>query len=318
MLRAILIVSVTAMATRPVASAETHPFRLPEWFEEKALYSAAAAVTYGCVAAMNMRIRDLEADGPRNAEVFRSTFEMGRRVSPYLACARPIPWAALHISERSRNERLADRARMWREAFAPALGAFQVLKESHVPWVTLSDLALSKPLDSRTRVLVLPWPEELTDEQKDAVRQFESGGGCVIRVEPGAGWETGTNKPALMKQMARAIREQAARPPIAVEGPPAMHAVCYEQPGQNRLTVCLANTWGWFRSTREPNPQLNEGTSPPPPCAGVTLTVSHDLGSPQRFIEAVRGSELPFEKTAAGRRVSVPEFQISACVAAEY
>ena len=286
--------------------------------EEKSLYSAAAAVTYGCVAAMNMHIRDLEADGPRNAEIFRSTFEMGKRVSPYLAYARPIPWAALHISERSRNARIADRVQMWREVFAPALGAFQVLKESHVPWVTLSDLALSKPLDPRTRVLVLPWPEELTDEQEDAVEHFESGGGGVIRLDPGAGWETTTNEPALMKQVARSIQEQAGRPPIAVEGPPAMHAVCYEQSEQDRLVVCLANTWGWFRSTREPNPKPNEETSPPPPCAGVTATLSHDFGRPRRVIEAARGSELPLEKTANGWRVSVPEFQVNACVVAEY
>ncbi|MFC1596955.1 hypothetical protein ACFL5Q_03310 [Planctomycetota bacterium] len=286
--------------------------------EEKSLYSAAAAVTYGCVAAMNMHIRDLEADGPRNAEIFRSTFDMGKRVSPYLACARPIPWAALHVSERSRNARIADRVQMWKEVFAPALGAFEVLKASHVPWVTLSDLALSRPLDLRTRVLVLPWPEELTDEQKDAVEHFESGGGHVIRLDPVAGWETTTNKPALMKQMARSIREQAGRPPIAVEGPPAMHAVSYEQPEQDRLVVCLANTWGWFRSTREPNPRLNDGASPPPPSDGAAATFSHDFGRPRRVIEAARGSELPLEKTAGGWRVSVPEFQISACVVAEY
>jgi len=286
--------------------------------EQKSLYSAAAAVTYGCVAAMNMHIRDLEADGPRNAEIFRSTFEMGKQVSPYLAYARPVPWAALHISERSRNKRLPDRVQMWREVFAPALGAFQVLKESHVPWVTISDLALSSPLDPRTRVLVLPWPEELTDDQKDAVEHFESGGGHVIRLDPTAGWETATNKPALMKQMASSIQKHAGRPPITIEGPAAMHAVCYQQPQQNRLTVCLTNTWGWFRSTREPNHQLNEGTSPPPPCAGVTVTVSGEFGCPRRFIEAVRGSEIPVEKTAAGWRVSVPEFQISACVVAEY
>jgi len=286
--------------------------------EEKSLYSAAAAVTYGCVAAMNMHIRNLEADGPRNAEIFRSTFEMGDRVSPYLAYARPVPWAALHVSERARNERLPDRVRMWREVFAPALGAFEVLKESHVPWVTLGDLALSGPLDPRTRVLVLPWPEELSDHEKRTVERFESGGGCVIRLDPEAGWETATNKPALMSEMARSIREHAGGPPIAILGPRAMHAVCYEQSEQDRLVVCLANTWGWFRSTREPNPEGNEAASPPPALEGVVATFSDDFGRPRRVVEAVRGSELSFEETAAGWRVSVPEFPISACVVAEY
>jgi hypothetical protein len=285
--------------------------------EEKSLYSAAAAVTYGGVAAMNMRIRDLEKDGPRNAQIFRSTFAMGRRVSPYLAYARPIPWAALHVSERSRNQRLPDRVLMWREVFAPALGAFQVLKESHLPWVTLSDLALSRPLDPRTRLLVLPWPQELTDKQQAVVRQFASDGGQVIRLDPAAGWETKTKKPGLMVKMAQSIRQQAAKPPIAVAGPPAMHAVSYRQAEQDRLVVSLANTWGWFRSTRDPNPKLNEGT-PPPACQDVTVTFSPEFGKPRRVFEAVTETELPPVNTPDGWRATVPEFQTTACVVAEY
>ena len=72
-LRIILILAVTAVARRSIA--------------------AAAAVTYGCVAAMNMRVRDLKVDGPRNAEIFRSTFDMGKQVSPYPAtiCTRTVP-----------------------------------------------------------------------------------------------------------------------------------------------------------------------------------------------------------------------------------
>jgi hypothetical protein len=286
--------------------------------EEKSLYSAAAAVTYGCVAAMNMQIRDLEADGPRNAAIFRSTFEMGKRVSPYLAYARPLPWAALHISEGSRNARLADRVQMWREVFSPALGAFQVLKESHLPWTTLSDLALSRPLDPRTRVLVLPWPDELTGQQKETVRRFESGGGRVIRLQPGGGWETAANKPELMQRITRSIRERAGKPPIAIEGPPAMHAVCYQQVEQDRVVVCLANTWGWFRSTRDSNAELNEGASPPPALDGVRVTFSRDYGKPRTVVEAVDGSELGLEETPDGWSVSLPEFQINACVVAQY
>jgi len=285
--------------------------------EEKSLYSAAAAVTYGCAAAMNMHVRDLDEDGPRNAEVFRSTFAMGKRISPYLAYARPIPWVALHVSERSRNARVADRILIWQEVFSPALGAFQVLKEAHLPWVTLSDLALSEPLDPRTRLLVLPWPEELTDEQNRVVHDFEARGGRVLRLDPRAGWHTTSRKATLMQEMAAELDQEAGPPPIAVDGPPAMHSVCYDHAEKKRRVVCLANTWGWFRSTRTPNPDLNEGT-PPPPCENVTVTFSHDFGRPQQVIEAVTGRELPIAKAAGGWRVSVPAFSINACVAAQY
>ncbi len=287
--------------------------------EEKALYSAAAAVTYGCVAAMNMYIRDLETDGASNAAIFSSSFAMGKKVSPYLAYARPIPWAGLHISERSRNARLADRKLMWREVFAPALGAYQVLKEAHAPWVTISDLTLSGALDPRTRLLVLPWPDELTEQQKQVVQEFERRGGHIVRLDPRAGWHTKTRKPGLMRQVASEIQRRAGEPPVKINGPQAMHAVCFEQHDEKRIVVALANTWGWFRSTREPNPALNEGTSQPSPCTNVTITfAARTLGQPTRVLEAVSGRELPFEKTSDGWRVSVPRFQINACVVAEY
>jgi len=286
--------------------------------EEKALYSAAAAVTYGCIAAMNMHIRDLEADGARNAAIFSSSFAMGKNVSPYLAYARPIPWAGLHISERSRNARLADRKLMWREVFSPALGAYQVLKEAHLPWVTISDLRLSHALDPRTRLLVLPWPDELTEEQKCVAQEFERRGGHIVRLNPRAGWHAKTHKPGLMKQVASEIQRRGEEPPIKINGPRVMHAGCFEQHDEKRIVVSLANTWGWFRSTREPNPKLNEGTSQPCPCTNVTITFARTLGQPTRVLEVIRGRELPVEKTNDGWRVPVPLFQINACVVAEY
>ena len=285
--------------------------------EEKALYSAAAAVTYGCAAAMAMSIRDLPRDGPRNAAIFSSCFEMGRKISPHLAGARPIAWAALHVSESSRNRRVADLELMWREVFSPALGAYQVLKETHLPWVTASDLALSRPLDPNTRLLVLPWPDELTGPQREVVAQFEANGGCVVRLDPRAGWHTKQDKPALMRALASTIRQRAGKPPILIDGPPAMHAVAFERPDEHRTVIMLTNTWGWARSTREPDPILIEGIAPPP-CADVTVTFLDAPGRPKRVLEAISGRPLPVESRANAWQVYLPEFQINACLVAEY
>ncbi|MGD8240291.1 MAG: hypothetical protein PVH68_17180, partial [Armatimonadota bacterium] len=129
--------------------------------ERTALYSAAAAVTYGCIASMNVTLRRMETDAPRSLELFSSSFAMGHKLSPYLAHARPIPWAALHISRRARDARYPDRKLMYREVFAPALGASEALKEAHLPWVTVTDSALAGDLRPTTKVLILPWPDEL-------------------------------------------------------------------------------------------------------------------------------------------------------------
>jgi hypothetical protein len=95
-----------------------------------------------------------------------------------------------------------------------------------------------------------------------------------------------------------------------------MHAVCYENQPAGRLTICLANTWGWFQSTQAPNPQLNEGT-PPDPCADVAIELALPGRAVNRAFEALTATELALAPTADGVRVRVPQFQINACVVAE-
>ncbi|MEW6358776.1 MAG: hypothetical protein AB1696_20745 [Planctomycetota bacterium] len=283
--------------------------------ERESLSSAAAAVTYGCVAAMNVPIRDPQEDGAKWKPVFASTFAMGDKVSPYLKHARPIPWAALHISERSRNARLADMKQMWREVFSPALGVCQALKEAHVPWVTVSDQALAEGLPTDTKVLILPWSDELTEKERTTVATFEKAGGVVVRLDPKAGWNTTAKKAELMKAMSETIGQKAPAPPIRITGPKAMHAVCYRRPDGKRLAICLTNTWGWFRPTREPDPKAN-ASAPPPPCTSVTVTFDKSLGAPRRVVEAIAGADLKPEND--GMSFRVPDFQINACVVAEF
>jgi len=113
------------------------------------------------------------------------------------------------------------------------------------------------------------------------------------------------------------IRQHTKTLAIRISGPEAMHAVCFDNPKANRLTVCLANTWGWFRSTREPNPKLNEGT-PPAPCHGVSVTISPKRGVPKKVFDALGQKNLSIKKTRQGFRVEVPNFQINACVVFEF
>ena len=140
---------------------------IPHCRSESAAYcSATAAVTYGCLAAMNVPLRDLGRDAPMARELFTSSFEMGKKGSPYMAYARPIPFAALHISERSRNARYPNAKKMWGEVFSPALGGYRALKEEHVPWVVTSDLDLAETLDLRSPVVVASRPRVVGVHQK--------------------------------------------------------------------------------------------------------------------------------------------------------
>ena len=61
--------------------------------EGEALYSAAAAVTYGCIASMHMNFIDRDTGGPAGEEnpgIFSSSFKLGaaRKTSP--SCARSV------------------------------------------------------------------------------------------------------------------------------------------------------------------------------------------------------------------------------------
>lgn len=279
--------------------------------EQTALYSVAAALNYGCVANVNATIRNLVSHPEHNRELYTSSFERGKRLSPQLAHTRPLALAALHVSPRARNARLSDTKQMWREVFSPALGAFQALREENIPCVTLADDALARGPAPETKLLVLPWPDELTEQEKSAVRRFEKSDAAVLRLDPKAGWHAKQTKPDLIANLRKQL--QARSWPITIEGPEAMHCSLFREPKSGRLVVALTNTWGWFRSTKDPNPDLNEGT-PPPPCRGVSITLADDFAKSGSILEAVSGQKLKAQKSDGKTRVSVPDFQINACV----
>ena len=285
--------------------------------EIAARYSIAAAVSYGCVAAPNIRLHDLSKDTPNAMDVFSSSFEMGRLISPYLDKARPLPIAALHISERVRNKHLRDVDNMWPAFFSPAMGGYRALKEQHVPWVVISDLELSKGIDERTSLLVLPWPAELTLQEHASVEKFMQRGGQVLKLEPSAGWHLKRKLPKLERETNSFVRKVANTIPIQIEGSKAIHAVSYHQPEQNRLVICLMNSWDWLRLIREPDPATSIGKQPPP-CEGMQITLSGVWANPVSAFDALTNTKLTLLKDSQQARLSVPQFQINAFVIIQY
>lgn len=285
--------------------------------EKTATYSAAAAMTYGCIASLHGQLGRGETDMERNHSRFNSVFALGDRVSPHLAHARPLPLAAVHISEKARNARLGDPRRMWHEVFSPSLGACQILRESHVPWVVLTDGLLASGPAVETRLLILPWPDELTPPQRDAVAAWERGGGTVIRLDPKAGWGRQSLKPGLVQSLGRDVQQHASDWPIRINGPAPMHAMCFRRPGEKRYVICLANTWAWFHSSRDPEPGYAEQPEPPA-CEGVTIAFSSVLGRPRKVLNAVTSTNLDIDAVEGAARVRVPSFQVFACIVVEY
>ena len=286
--------------------------------EQEALFSAAAAVSYGCVASLHptgvwkRRSPSLQHEA---IEKYRSAYAIGSRVSPHLATARPYRSVLLHVSEQSRDLRIADEKTLWCEFFAPLLGAFEVCKEQHLPSATINDLQLSRGVPAETDVLILGHGDELTDGQKAAVTEFVARGGKVLKLDSKAAWYLRRDKPELEQRFAKRLAAAVGKPEIRVNGPARMHAVYHRKP--SATIVCLMNSFGWYHSTRNPTADAETALKPPAPCSGVTIEISPQFGRVQRAREVLTNTPLTIEQRAGRLTVAVPEFPIMGCVLLE-
>ena len=286
--------------------------------EEQALFSTAAAVSYGCVASIhptgiwNRRSNSMER---QPAEKYASSYALGTRVSPWLANARPFPFALIHVSERARNARIADPPALWTEFFAPVLGIFETLKEAHLPVATINDLQLAHEIPSETRVVILPHVQELTGAQQAVLDAFESKGGTVLKMEEEQNWHLKSEKQTLQGKLLAQLVDQCV-PPIRVRGPKSMHAVFYKEPVSQRNVICLVNRFGWFHCRREV-PAAEVNPIAPEPCRDVVLEFAAGETKPVGVFEAVTGKVLTTRQEKGTAIVSLPEFALMACVVIE-
>jgi hypothetical protein len=287
--------------------------------EEQALFSAAAAISYGCIASIhptglwNRRTRSIEMPA---AEKYASSYALGKRVSPWLASARPLRLVLIHVSERSRNVRIADPRALWVEFFAPVLGVFETLKEEHLPVATINDLQLAQGIPPETRVVILPLAQEIADSQRVVLDAFEAAGGTVVKLGAAEAWHLNRDLPALRRKLLERLAAECDPPPIRVRGPAGMHAVFYREPISERSVVCLVNQFGWFQCTQEVS-EANAGLAAPPPCQDVVVELSAPKLKVRRALEAVTGELLTVRHEDGKAVVSVPEFAVTACVVIE-
>jgi len=288
--------------------------------EDEALFSTAAAVSYGCIASIHptgLWSRQSPTIQASAAEIYKPCYALGERVSPHLATARPLRFALIHISERSRNARIADPRALWVEFFAPVLGAFETLKEAHWPVATINDLQLEQRIPAETRVVILPHAQEITDAQRSVLRDFESAGGTVVRLDTDGDWHGKAEKSQRKQDLLAKLTARIDSPPVRARGPAAMHAVFFQTVDSQKTVVCLVNGFGWFRSEREPSGTA-ANQNPPPPCSGVVIEVADSHRTVRRALEAVTGQELTVRRENGKTSILVPDFSVMACIAVDW
>lgn len=283
---------------------------------EEAIFSVAASVSYGCVASVHPEgLREPRSTVIRGEalRVYAPCYALGEKVSPVMAGARPVRDTLIHVSARSRDARIAGPRDLWVELFAPILGAFEALKEEHVPVGTIDDRRLEEGVPEGARVLILPVGGDCSERQKAAVRQFEGAGGRVIRLDLNAGWHLKAEKGRLQRDLIAMVETAGRGPVIRARGPAGMHTVFYREPKKGRTIVCLVNAFGWFHSSREDSADKSAWAAPAP-CAGVSIELCAAPDSVGRVFEALSGKALTPRPAAARTTVDVPAFPVMACV----
>jgi len=149
-------------------------------------FPAHERVTRSLLALTNGSVSAESLGWPGHQRSIEQVFEAIRQREPYLARTSPWKWAALLVSEQTRQfyayRDIADR-------FLPhVFGPFRMGMEEHLPVTPINDWDLTTPglpqsLDG-FRVLILPSSAALSDAQIAAIRTFvQSGGGLVATGE---------------------------------------------------------------------------------------------------------------------------------------
>ncbi len=116
-------------------------------------------------------------------ELYRCMDELQRR-KPWLTHKSPEPWAALVMSDNTRNFYGRSAGLVEERYMSHVFGAFRAAVEEHLPITVINDWNLNAADLARYKVLILPNTACLDDAQVAAVEQFvRNGGGLVASLD---------------------------------------------------------------------------------------------------------------------------------------
>lgn len=134
---------------------------------------------------------------PKNLqdEIYRSLAEVQRR-KPWIMHHQPEGWAALVLSDNTRNFYGRSAGAVEERYLAHVFGAFRACVEEHLPMTLVNDWNLNPADLANYKVLLLPNTACLDDNQVKAVEQFvRDGGGLVASVDASLFNEFGDPRP---------------------------------------------------------------------------------------------------------------------------
>jgi len=136
------------------------------------------ALTYG--AAPSIAVAQ-----PANLqqELYAMMDEVQKR-KPWLTHKAPEPWAALVMSDNTRNFYGRSAGKVEERYMAAVFGAFRTAVEEHLPVAVINDWNLTEKDLAKYKVLILPNTACLDDSQVAAIEQYvKNGGGLVASLD---------------------------------------------------------------------------------------------------------------------------------------
>jgi hypothetical protein len=116
-------------------------------------------------------------------ELYKIMDEVQKR-KPWLTHKKPEPWAALVMSDNTRNFYGRSAGKVEERYMAAVFGAFRAAVEEHLPVAIVNDWNLSAAELAKYKVVVLPNTACLDDAQVTALREYvRAGGGLVASLD---------------------------------------------------------------------------------------------------------------------------------------
>jgi hypothetical protein len=160
--------------SEPYLLSHGNPYGQDSFPPQEILRRMMLALTYG--ASPSIAVAQ-----PANLqrELYACLDEVKRR-KPWLTHKSPEPWAALVMSDNTRNFYGRSASLVEERYLASVFGAFRAAVEEHLPVTVINDWNLNAADLARYKVLVLPNTACLDDAQVAAVERFVRGGGGLV------------------------------------------------------------------------------------------------------------------------------------------
>lgn len=164
--------------SEPYLMTHGNPYGKDSFPPQEILRRMMIALTYGACPSIAV------GQPPNLQEGLYNCLREVQKRKPWLTHKQPEPWAALVMSDNTRNFYGRSPGRVEERYMSNVFGAFRAAVEEHLPVTVINDWNLNSEDLAPYRVLILANTACLNDEQVAAVREFvRRGGGLVASVD---------------------------------------------------------------------------------------------------------------------------------------